>query len=155
MSDEWWIKQKTYDDLCIKYHVRPLLDAAATKDNSKCLVFISKQQNALKEEWAVANLYGDGYGDVYCNPPNSELSSFIVRAHDQWRKHNMTIMMIMPCSAFGTFTFNGYVWELYKKGESIEIDPMLPRPEFLLEGKDMPNGNRNSYMVVVWRHKQK
>jgi phage N-6-adenine-methyltransferase len=38
------------------------LDAAATKDNTKCLLFITPEQDALKQDWG-------GRGPVWINPP--------------------------------------------------------------------------------------
>ena len=53
--------QDFFDSLNTEFHFA--LDAAATKENAKCRMFYTPENDGLKNPWNV------GGGAVFCNPP--------------------------------------------------------------------------------------
>lgn len=48
-SDEWNTPQAFFDSLDAEFNFD--LDAAASDDNHKCMLYYTKEQNGLKQEW--------------------------------------------------------------------------------------------------------
>ena len=145
--DEWWTKKELYRYECQKYDIYPELDAAATLENKLCDAYFCKDEDpdGLTGSW-------QGYKAVWCNPPNSLLMEFILKAFKEWQD-GAIILMIAPCGAFGTKYFKNSIWNALKQSpwKRVIMEPIVPRPEFLDHGKDAENGNRNSYMEIVLR----
>jgi hypothetical protein len=51
------------------------LDVAAAPHNAKCTEFFTRDDNGLLQPWA---------GRVWCNPPYSDLRSWVQKAWDEW-----------------------------------------------------------------------
>ncbi len=74
------------------------LDVAASKENSKCKVFISAEQDALVSTW----------GDVnWCNPPYSKTKWFLARAVEM-AAFGHTSVLLIPART-DTKMWHGYV----------------------------------------------
>ena len=137
VDDEFWTPKSLYDDICKKYNIYPLLDAAANPDNSKCLHHLS---DALHQEWFA---YG-AICDVWCNPPHSKTEEFIRRAEIQHIKYGMRIMMIVPANILST-----KVWhELIE--DKREYHAIEGRPKFLKHGVPSKFPSRNAYVIILW-----
>jgi phage N-6-adenine-methyltransferase len=66
------------------------LDAAANEQNKVCEHFISKEKNALVNDWATS-------GIVFCNPPYSQKQQFLDKAIEQ-AKAGQKIILLVPAS---------------------------------------------------------
>lgn len=64
-------------------------DLAASKENTKCKNFYSKEDNALTKNWR---------GSCWCNPPydTKTLTAFVEKAIEQ-RKNYRQCVMLLPC----------------------------------------------------------
>lgn len=148
ISDEWETPQDLFESLCRKHKIIPQLDAAATYKNKLCQFYFDKNHDALEGNWCVLNNWewNKMWADVWCNPPNSLTQKFIEKAWQQWKNHNINIIMLIPINA--TVTKNGekYIWN----EESVEIHPVLPTPRFIYKGEQM-DSSRNRYCVVIFR----
>ena len=154
-SDEWWITKELYHELEKKYNLRMELDVACTLDN--CIngwgFYHDLGEDALKKEWILT--YSDGRSrttDVWCNPPLNKLQckKFVLKAEEQWRKHNINILMPLPIGVCSRKYFR-HLWNEFKSsfGKTIDIDP-IDRPKFSNKGKEARSA-RNDYMVLLFR----
>ena len=135
-SDEWETPQEVYDQLCYAYEITPMMDVAATSKNFKCEFYLSKFYDALTCDWVF---------DSWCNPPHSQTGKFVQKAHEQWQKHNINILMIIPANSICTKYSEKYI------KDSAEYHPIYFRPRFLRDGVPAKDPARNSYFVVIWR----
>jgi len=53
------------------------LDVAAAKHNRKCRRYFTREQDGLSQEW---------HGNVWCNPPYSDIRSWVQKAWDEWNR---------------------------------------------------------------------
>lgn len=148
-SNEWLTDRELFDKLCSTYDIYPTLDAAATRKNTLCRNFIDKREDALKANWHDGQFR---YGDVWCSPPLNKgmCKKFVLKAEQEWRRHNMNIMMPLPIGVCSRKYFR-HLWEDFKSsfGKTIDIDP-IDRPKFSLNGKKKASA-RNDYMVLIFR----
>src|SRR5712692_2175859 len=150
LSDDYETPGELYEELCWKYNIHPLLDSSANKDNTKCELYITEEMDALKTEWLINYPDGEPYNarvDVWCNPPYSMTEEFVRRAHEQWTKHNINIMMLIPAN-----TMSSHYWHECIEGKA-EYHPIKGRIRFLVDGKPTPHSSRNASVIVIWRKK--
>ena len=121
-----------------QYNIYPKLDVCATRQNTKCRRFFSKQKDALNQEWKY---------DSWMNLPNSIAQSFIIKANKEWQNNNINILAIMPINATVTIAGRNLIWN----NKKVEIYPLLPTPRFFYNGKLSSESARNRYCVVIWR----
>ena len=147
LSDEWETPKKLYDHLWRKYKLKPRLDVACQcdvdigKHNSKCYEGWFKNHNALTHDW----IADEGKVDVWCNPPHSKNEEFVKKAHNEWAKHNINIMMILPANALCTNYAENWI------DPFAEYHPINRKfCKFLYKG-EKKDSSRNGYFVVIWR----
>jgi len=136
-DDEYETPTELFESLCLEYGITPLADVCATKENTKCSSYWSKEDNALHRDWLV---------DVWCNPPHSLTEQFVIKADRQWSIHHINILMIVPANAVCAKFFDS----IFKMGHA-KYYRISGRPRFLHNGKPAPNSSRNSYNAVVWK----
>lgn len=83
-SDEWETPQVLFEKLNLIYHFD--IDVAASKDNTKCKYYFSKEQDGLIKKWV---------GTCWCNPPYSKLKAWIKKAYEE-SLQGVTIVMLIP-----------------------------------------------------------
>lgn len=77
------------------------LDAAASKENTKCIRYFTEEEDALKQSW---------HGEViFCNPAYSLWQKFVAKAFEEWDEET-TIVMLLP-SRTDTKAFHRYIWD--------------------------------------------
>jgi len=146
LSDEWETPDELYQHLCEKYNIHPEYDVAAIDGNSKCMYLIDKEQDSFVKEWGIqSDIQFPNKADVWCNPPHSKNEEFVKRAYDQWVKHNINIMMILPANALCTNYAENWIEPF---AEYHPINRSLCK--FLYHGKTK-DSSRNGYFVVIWR----
>jgi site-specific DNA-methyltransferase (adenine-specific) len=88
-SDEWETPQALFDLLDKEFHFT--LDAAATKDNSKCGPrYADKIGGSLTINWAQ---HSQG-GAIWLNPPYSKIKDFIKKAYEESLKGSTVVCLI-------------------------------------------------------------
>lgn len=139
-NDVWETPQETYHELCKKYQVFPLLDVACSTQDCKCKkgYYSDKGLDALSLDWMET---------VWCNPPHSETERWVRKAYAEWKKHNTTIMMIIPAN-----TMSSVYWQdcIEDKAEYHTIEGRI---KFLKDGNPSKYHSRNAYLCVIWRRK--
>lgn len=150
-SNEWWSDKEWYENICDTYEIYPKFDAAATHESTKCPEYFDKIDNALEREWKIENPVGI-IVDIWCNPPLNKglCRKFVLKAEEQWRKHNMNIMMPVPAGVISRQYFR-HLWDEFVKnqGKTVFLDP-IDRPKFLLNGKKKTFA-RNDYMMLIFK----
>lgn len=102
-SDEWETPQHVFDAVALQFPFA--VDLAATRENAKCSVFITAEQNALDQAWHSYGCFG------WCNPPYSRglQRRFIAKAaHEQ--THGFTTVMLLPART-DTRAFHEYIYD--------------------------------------------
>ncbi|MBP7319557.1 MAG: adenine methyltransferase [Lachnospiraceae bacterium] len=85
-SDEWSTPQHTYDELNNEFHFT--LDPCATEENKKCDKYYSEGKNGLLQDWNGET--------VFCNPPYSQIATWVKKCHDEGNKPNTVVVMLIP-----------------------------------------------------------
>ena len=85
-SKEWATPQNFFDRLDAIYHFT--LDAAASRENTKCDQFYTKEDNALGLSWR---------GRVWCNPPyGREIPRWVEKGYyEAQQPHNTVVVMLL------------------------------------------------------------
>lgn len=135
LSDEYETPNELFASLVDRFDLTPSLDVASNEYNTKCLF---RLEDGLKDEWVTHS---------WCNPPHSLNEKFVRKAFEQWQKHNINIMMLLPCN-----TQSSKYWHECIEGVA-EYHPIKGRIRFLVDGKPSKHASRNAYCVVIWREK--
>lgn len=132
--------QDFFDSLNTEFHFA--LDAAATKENAKCRMFYTPENDGLKKPWNV------GGGAVFCNPPyGREIGKWVRKAYEE-AQNGQTVVLLIPART-DTAYFHDYIY-----GKS-EIRFVRGRLHFTDEnGSAYPPAPFPS-MVVVYNGKRK
>ena len=85
-SDEWATPWSLFDELDKEFQFD--MDPCATDENRKCLLFFDKEADGLKQNWG-------GY-HVWCNPPYSQVTSWVRKAFMESRKTGTVVVMLLP-----------------------------------------------------------
>jgi len=99
-SDEWATPQGIYDSLDMEFGFT--LDPCATKENHKCNVYYTKEQDGLKMHW--------GGHRVFCNPPYSDIAKWVEKAFRETRNDNTLVVMLIP-SRTDTKYFHNFIYQ--------------------------------------------
>ncbi|MCS2159608.1 adenine methyltransferase [Scandinavium sp. H11S7] len=94
-SDDWQTPRIIYEVLNKRF--RFTRDAAATAENSHCLKWWSREDNALLMDWTQEK-------SIFCNPPYSKVAEFLAKAHEP-----ETAVFLIPFRPQTGF-FLRYVW---------------------------------------------
>jgi len=71
---------------CMKFGLRPTLDVCATKENTKCINFITEKEDSLLFEWLEP---------FFMNPPYSKVQQFMKKAYYQHLKHGVPALILV------------------------------------------------------------
>ena len=150
-SDDWETPDELYQQLILVSGILPQLDVCATKQNKKCLYYLGESDNALhaNTEWHgnVRNIIKGKKTGVWCNPPHSQTGAFVKKAFEQWQKHNINVLMIMP-----TNTMSSNYWHNYIEGNA-EYFAIKGRIRFKIGGVLSQHVSRNAYVCVIFRRR--
>lgn len=81
--DEWQTPQRLFDILDAEFGFD--LDAACTPENAKCAARLT---DGLADAWVART--------VWCNPPYSDLPTWVHRAWEQCQEQQNTVVMLIP-----------------------------------------------------------
>lgn len=114
-SDEW-STPKEFVQLLEKRLGKFELDPCATEENAVCDRFYSKEQNGLSLDWKEKL--------IFVNPPYSEVSKWVEKACEEYRKHGNTIAMLIPARTDTKW------WHKYIMNNAYEINFIKGRLKF-------------------------
>jgi len=142
-SDEWGTPDDLYKEICIMTGTKPRLDVAANAVNTRCDFYFA---DSLTQDWLIE----DHHYDVWCNAPGKLISKFVKKAVDQWIRHSINIVMLVPVNTITNKSFQ-IVWDLFLN-DKIDIIPLFgTRPHFLWNNQKSEYGSRNGYIVVHFK----
>jgi phage N-6-adenine-methyltransferase len=120
-SDEWSTPPDLFDALDAEFAFG--LDAAATKENSKCAAFFTREDDALAREWYAGWV-------VWLNPPYSQCQEFISKAARE-ALNGVTTVALVP-SRTDTRWWHCYVWdrEQHRPHPGVEVRFLKGRLKF-------------------------
>ena len=78
------------------------LDPCATRDNTKCSRFFTKEDDGLNKDWSNEI--------VFCNPPYNNVSEWVEKSYNEAKYHNAIVVMLIP-SRTDTKWFHKYCLE--------------------------------------------
>lgn len=99
-SDEWETPDSLYDVLDAEFKFN--LDPCATKENHKCFLYYTKEDDGLSQQW--------GGHRVFCNPPYSDISKWVEKAFRETRNDNTLVVMLIP-SRTDTKYFHNFIYQ--------------------------------------------
>jgi phage N-6-adenine-methyltransferase len=124
------------------------LDVAASAANAKCERFYTVEDNGLEQEWT---------GSVWCNPPYSDLKSWVNEAWDQWegKGYDLTsIVMLVPGNRTEQGWWQDYVEPARDSGGVLTTRFIRGRLRFLHPGENAIRMNDRppfGCVLLVWR----
>lgn len=98
-SDEWSTPAHIFQKLDDEFHFD--LDPCATDDNHLCEKYFTKEQDGLSQDW--------GGCSVFCNPPYSNIKSWVEKAWKEGHKNNTVVVLLIP-SRTDTRWFHDYIY---------------------------------------------
>ncbi len=122
-NDAWATPQNYFDKLNERFNFN--LDPCAAEDSYKCNIYFTEKDDWLKQDWKITDkmlwlIWNNRYKNtnVFCNPPYSDLKSWIKKASEEIKKDYCDqIVMLIP-SRTDTIAFHEYI---YNK-EWVEIE---------------------------------
>ena len=112
-SDEWETPKDLFEKLNKQYDFT--LDLAASDLNHKCKKYFTKETDGLKQDWT---------GVCWCNPPYSNISAWVKKAHNEAQKGSLIVMLI-PART-DTRWFHEWIYMMY----GVEIEFLKGRLKF-------------------------
>lgn len=102
-----------YTQLCSYTQIFPKLDICATKENTKCLEYITKIQDAFNVELTKDMWANIPFGSKVINPNakkqlNYGLVEWVKRIHNQTKLYDVSALVLLPLSASIISKFHNY-----------------------------------------------
>lgn len=98
-SDEWYTPTDFFEELNKEFNFN--LDPCATDDNHKCDKYFTREEDGLSQNWG-------GYR-VFCNPPYSDIASWVEKCYEEGRKENTLVALLIP-SRTDTRYFHDFIY---------------------------------------------
>jgi len=125
-----WVQDIIFNETCLVFD----LDLCATKENTVCKRFYSKEDSGL-------NLLATD-GPIFCNPPRSLNGKFVNRIYDLWHTFNIPSVMLLCWNDLG----NKYGEKLIPHIINGEIEVHnLGKVKFYKNGKESEYPSRLTY----------
>jgi phage N-6-adenine-methyltransferase len=130
-NTDWETPPEIFKKLDDKYHFD--LDVCATKENTKCVIYIDPERDALKQDW--------GGHICFMNPPyGREIKNWVKKAYEESKKPFTVVVCLLPART-DTSWWHDYVM----KGQ---ITFIRGRISFLSNGKKLAPAPFPSAIVV-------
>lgn len=101
LTDERATPQDLYDELDTEFHFTCDLAAAYDNYKNKNYYSVAPPNSAFKHEWE---------GICFCNPPYSDIPSWLHFGRMQVNLHDSTIVWLLPCDG-STKWFHAFIWD--------------------------------------------
>ena len=126
------------------------IDAAATASNTKCLLYLDSDDDALSASWVTEKFRGP----IWLNPPYSRgiIGQFIKTARATAATENETVVCLLPADPSTEWWRHHVLGEINKQHKvHTEIRFLTPRIKFLLNKKPMKGGSMTPNVIVIFR----
>jgi hypothetical protein len=103
-NKEFGTPHHIYNRLCQVTNIYPTLDICATKTNTKCIKFITKEQDAFNIDWTEDFWANIPFGAKVVNPKatkqlNYGLVAWVKRILDQTKTYDVSALVLLPLSS--------------------------------------------------------
>ena len=99
-NDEWSTPQSIFDELDSEFHFT--LDPCATDQNHKCMLYYTQNEDGLLQDW--------GGQRVFCNPPYSQIATWVEKAYREGGKDKTVVVLLIP-SRTDTRYFHNFIYQ--------------------------------------------
>jgi phage N-6-adenine-methyltransferase len=136
-NDEW----ETPPDLFAALHSEFAFtcDVAATDANALCDYYETRETDGVAVEWGAGQ-----YARVWCNPPYSNVTPWIEKAHDTQERGGLAVMLL-------TVTPETRAWKEHVLGVADEVRFLARRVRFNMGGVPAKASHTLPSAVVVFR----
>lgn len=119
------------------------LDVAAAEHNAKCPEYFTREQNGLLQPW---------HGRVWCNPPYSDLKSWVGKA---WMElpNCESIVMLVPANRTEQKWWQDFVEPMRDRGMGLRVEFLPGRMRFDRPAAVIgPKGDRPPFgcALLIW-----
>lgn len=98
-TDNWNTPKQLYDNLNLEYKFT--LDPCCDFDNHLCDKYYTKKENGLLQTWINET--------VFCNPPYSDIKSWVAKAVYEYSEHLTLTVLLLPART-DTKWFHDYLY---------------------------------------------
>jgi site-specific DNA-methyltransferase (adenine-specific) len=92
----WETPQYLFDELNAEFHFD--LDPCATKENAKCSVFFTTEENGLLQDWSGTVFMNPPYGkwgtNLTCGCPTHNIAKWVKKAYQESRRGITTVCLL-------------------------------------------------------------
>lgn len=136
--DRWQTPIEVFDALDLEFGF--YLDAAADHGNALCARYLTEADNALDSDWK-------SNGAIWCNPPYSDITPWVLKAAEQCRKQQQAIVMLLPAD-----TSTGWFSASLQSVDEVRL-VTDGRIQFInsATGKAGKNGPGKGNIFLIWR----
>ncbi|CAQ85229.1 MULTISPECIES: phage N-6-adenine-methyltransferase [Photorhabdus] len=137
LKDKWQTPIEIFTALDLEFGF--YLDAAADNENALCAHYLTERDNALICDWV-------SYGAIYCNPPYSDITPWVIKAAIECRKQLQPVVMLVP-------TDTSVGWFKLAMNSVDEIRLITGgRISFINAGNGKEKkGNTKGSLLLIWR----
>lgn len=166
LDDHYNTPDDLYYALIDHYDITPELDPFTevwtvnnvTKSNSKCIYYFTEEDNAFEQEWLLPD--GKRPTGVWINNPHSLHKETLEKCLEQWRKHDLDILFIIPANTCRPNYWYEYVQQYLNKG--LIIEPLIDYSKTKKSGyinfqkgdKGTKYNSRNGYLIIRYYSKK-
>ena len=145
-SDAWATPLELFQKGCKIFGFKPTLDAAASKNNTKCRKYYSKKVDSLTKQWKEA---------FWLNPPYSRVEDFMYHAVEQHKKHDVSGLILVYAKT-DTIWWHDLVGANWKEMKKNGVEPywLKGRVKFILpDGGQQKSKNSSTAPSVLLFYK--
>jgi len=167
-KDDYETPPKDYKYICENYNVNPIIDACATKDNAKCLEYITPEMDLFKQKlkddfWMNAPYRKKGWQTNNKGKQNefrrfnyTGIEDFIKFAHDQHFLWNVTGTLLLFSNISSSDYFKRYIGETPQDRIDNEVEVYFyPNRINFLDNYHRPTGiPAFSSLVAIYREQE-
>lgn len=138
-NDEWGTHPDTYYQGIYFAKFSPTLDVCATDENSQLDNFFTKKENGLIQNWNE---------DFWMNPPYSEITQWMDKAYESWKKNNVNGLILVYSKTDTKW------WHKYVEGIA-EVHFIKGRVRFMTpDGEQAKNSAPYPSCFIIYRRKE-
>jgi phage N-6-adenine-methyltransferase len=141
LTDDRATRWAWFRELDAEFHFD--LDVAASANNAKCERCYTKDDNGLEQPW---------FGRVWCNPPYSDIRSWVEKAWASWRDCEV-IVMCLPANRTEQAWWQDLVEPERDNGGVLTVRFVRDRQRFVQAGKDRIEKNERApfgVCLLIW-----
>lgn len=137
-KERWQTPIEVFDAMDLEFGF--WLDAAADERNALCARYLTEADNALTSDW-------ESMGAIWCNPPYSSITPWVIKAAEQCQKQRQPVVMLLPAD-----TSTGWFATALQSVDEVRL-VVEGRIGFINSATGLPGKNRagKGNIFLIWR----